>query len=189
MKHYLLAVALICFGSSVKAQVTGGSPAGQAATTLSSLSAAGSGANTDLTSASKLATVSTPAGLAVTYDVRAASGSIGGVTINAAGSTTIPVAAVFTSSGPSYFNISIATVAAGAAGAAVTVACPANSFVMYGGCNCTGTEVGVVTGVFNGPSGTWTAGGSVQSGWKCQSTAVTTGQTCAGFVQCASIRN
>lgn len=117
--------------------------------------------------------------------------SIQGVGFAANGGVTVPLAAVFSSSAPSYFNVSVATVAAGAAGAAVTVACPANSFVMYGGCNCTSTEVGVVTIIFNGPSGTWTAGNSAtsQSGWKCQSAAVTTGQTCAAFVQCASIRN
>lgn len=164
MKHYLLAVALICLGSQVRAQVTGGVAPAVAAPTLSSLSGAAKGANTDIT-------------------------SLQGITLASSGSMALPIAAVFTSSGPSYFNISIATVAAGAAGAAVTVSCPANSFVMYGGCNCTGTEVGVVTTVFNGPSGTWTAGGSVQSGWKCQSAAVTTGQTCAGFVQCGSLRN
>lgn len=155
----LLLLFALC--GTAGAQVTGGVLPLQ---TVASLGGAASGTNTDIN-------------------------SVQGVLFSAAGSVTIPTAAVFTSSGSAYFNVQIATAAAGAAGAAVTVNCPANSFVMYGGCNCTGTEVGVVTGVFNGPSGTWTAAGSVQTGWKCQSTAVTTGQTCAAFVQCASIRN
>jgi hypothetical protein len=97
----------------------------------------------------------------------------------------------FTVSGPALFNVVVATQAAGAAGAAVTVNCPANTYVMYGGCNCTSTAVGTTTIIFNGPGGTWTAGASAtaQTSWKCQSADSTTGQTCAAFVQCASIGN
>ena len=83
------------------------------------------------------------------------------------------------------FGVVQSTEAAGAAGAAVTVTCPAGTYAISGGCDCTGGTA--LASFVNRPAGTWTAGAGIQSGWTCEADG-TVGAACAAMAYCSRIQ-
>lgn len=88
--------------------------------------------------------------------------------------------------GKAYFGVVIATQSAGVAGSVTVASCPANTWALFGGCNCTGgTNLASMT---NKPYPAPTAGGAAPTGWQCQGQG-STGAACAASVQCSYLTN
>lgn len=86
-------------------------------------------------------------------------------------------------SSATFVGVSISSSARGSAGTAVTATCPADSYAISGGCDCT-IEV-AETSKLSVPSPTTPA--HVPNGWTCQSSGGTGGQ-CAAYVICSRLQ-
>ena len=82
-------------------------------------------------------------------------------------------------SGTNNFSIEFDTVAAGGAGALVTITCPSGKYLLNGGCACSGG-----TGFSVHRPDPVTAG-VMPTGWACQDASI---GTCAAFVTCSKIK-
>ena len=94
--------------------------------------------------------------------------------------------ATFDVSGKTHFGVVVATQSAGAAGSVTVASCPANTWALFGGCNCSGgTNLASMT---SKPYPAPTAGGAAPTGWQCQGQG-STGAACAASVQCSYVTN
>ncbi len=109
-------------------------------------------------------------------------------TFSTTGSLALASAATITVSSSAFMGVSIATQAAGSAGVATTVTCPAGKFALNGGCSCqsgVGTTTETNMPAVNGS--TETVSGAMPNSWYCQQTGTTGGQ-CSAFISCSNIR-
>lgn len=94
--------------------------------------------------------------------------------------------AILDVAGKAHFGVTIATQSAGAAGSLTVVSCPAGTWTLWGGCDCTGGSG--LTSEVSMAYPTPTAGGSSATGWQCQAQG-STGAACAASVECSYITN
>lgn len=112
-------------------------------------------------------------GASITYGLSAGSAAIAGLAT--AGSLTV--------TGAARFSVSFSTKAAAGAGVANTVTCPAGTYVLAGGCTCTGAvDLTAAVGNF-----TPLTAGAMPTGWTCQAPGGTGGQ-CVAAATCSRIQ-
>ena len=106
--------------------------------------------------------------------------SVGGAEINPSSTGLSPQFTAVNVSSKAIVGVTISTQATGAAGALVTATCPSGTYIMGGGCECTG---GVsVTGTLARP--TCVTADCIATGFSCQEPGGT-GGTCAAFAVCS----
>ena len=100
---------------------------------------------------------------------------------NSSMATVLPV----TLSSGVFVGVSVATAAAGAAGAAVTAKCLSGTFASGGGCNCDVSLIAGETSRVNEPN--CLTQGCVPTGWTCQIVGAT-GAPCAARAVCSRMQ-
>jgi hypothetical protein len=99
---------------------------------------------------------------------------------SAAFSATTPV----TISSAAFAGVFLSSAPTGAAGVLVEATCPADTYVLSGGCNCSGGVA--MTGFINAPKQT-APGGASGTAWQCQALG-TTNPTCTPYVICSRLQ-
>lgn len=108
-------------------------------------------------------------------------GNIMGIQGN--GAVTFGADAPVTISSAAFVGVYVSTQAAGAAGASVTASCPAATFAIGGGCECSGAVA--VTGNTDRPN--CVTQGCIANGWTCQETGGT-GGACSAYAVCSRLQ-
>lgn len=109
---------------------------------------------------------------------------VGGIMgIQGNGTVTFGADAPVTISSAAFVGVYVSTQAAGAAGASVTATCPAATFAIGGGCECSG-GVGI-TGDTNRPN--CVTQGCIATGWTCQEPGGT-GAACSAYAVCSRLQ-